>query len=831
MWRNYWTVAVRALAKSKTYSVINIAGLATGMAACIMILLYINYEQSYDKWLPDVQNTYQLQAWYAHPKDGPPAYLQMSAYVSKERIKKDFPQVQSAVYVQDNEPVFIKDGQASATKNWLFADDDFLKTVNLPLLAGTTLTAPETAVITQREAIKRFGTDNVVGQTMTIITRGVKHDLKITGLLKDVPKDSSLKIDAVLRLDFNQFYAATPEFLTKCWGCQSGWVYAKLRPGTDVRQLEAQMPAWEKRNIPDEMNGNLRSNAGDEQDWHFVNLADVHLGKAQESSMTPGNDWRSITTFGIIAVLILGMAIVNFTNLATARASQRAREVALRKVLGATRRQLIVQFISESVLISATSMLLALALVELLVKPFAAFLDADIALSYFGKGGILLPAVGLALFVGLLSGVYPAFFLSRFQPAQVLKANRSAAETPGSGRVRTVLVVFQFAVSIGLIICTAVIYGQTVFARSVDPGYKRDHILQVNELGRAQLWPKAEMIVNQMKRIPGVDAAALTEIGVNTNNQSNTYIIPPGTPRQILIGQYNIGADYLNAMGLKLLAGRWFDPNRPIDDMTQPYPPRPDIEKAIAQRGVNVVIDEYAAKKLGFKSAQVAVGKVVKGKLFSDDAGIMNITIIGVVGDTRFRSVRTPIEAMMFRKVTAGPGWMIIRYQGDPATVKAAVERQWKQITNEVPFDAKFSEDVISELYKKEDARAQTFAAFAVLAVIIGCLGLFGLAAFTAERRTKEIGIRKVLGARTRDIVQLLVWQFSRPVIIANVIAWPVAWWMMRDWLNGFDQRISLTPVPFVLAAAIALGIAVATVVGHAVKVARANPIHALRYE
>src|SRR3954451_3190480 len=831
MWRNYWTVAVRALAKSKTYSIINIAGLAIGMAACIMILLYINYERSYDKWVPGAEDTYQLQAWYAHPKDGPPAYLQMSAYVSKERIKKAFPEVQSGVYVQDNEPVFIKDGQASATKNWLFADDDFLKTVNLPLLAGTTLTAPETAVITQREAIKRFGTDNVVGQTMTIITRGVKHDLKITGLLKDVPKDSSLKIDAVLRLDFIQFYAATPEFLTKCWGCQSGWVYAKLRPGTDVRQLEAQMPAWEKRNIPDEMNGNLRSNAGDEQDWHFVNLADVHLGKAQESSMTPGNDWRSITTFGIIAVLILGMAIVNFTNLATARASQRAREVALRKVLGATRRQLIVQFISESVLISATSMLLALALVELLVKPFAAFLDADIALSYFGKGGILLPAVGLALFVGLLSGVYPAFFLSRFQPAQVLKANRSAAETPGSGRVRTVLVVFQFAVSIGLIICTAVIYGQTVFARSVDPGYKRDHILQVNELGRAQPWPKAEMIVNQMKRIPGVDAAALTEIGVNTNNQSNTYIIPPGTPRQILIGQYNVGADYLNAMGLKLLAGRWFDPNRPIDDMTQPYPPRPDIEKAIAQRGVNVVINEYAAKKLGFKSAQDAVGKVVKGKLFSDDAGIMNITIIGVVGDTRFRSVRTPIEAMMFRKVTAGPGWMIIRYQGDPATMKAAVERQWRQITNEVPFDAKFSEDVIGELYKKEDARAQTFAAFAVLAVIIGCLGLFGLAAFTAERRTKEIGIRKVLGARTRDIVQLLVWQFSRPVIIANVIAWPVAWWMMRDWLNGFDQRISLTPVPFVLAAAIALGIAVATVVGHAVKVARANPIHALRYE
>jgi putative ABC transport system permease protein len=591
------------------------------------------------------------------------------------------------------------------------------------------------------------------------------------------------------------------------------------------------MPAWEKRNIPDETNGNLRSNAGDEQDWHFVNLKNIHLGKAQEASMTPGNDQRTITTFAIIALLILGMAVVNFTNLATARASQRAREVALRKVLGATRKQLIVQFVSESILISAVSMLLALALVELLVKPFAAFLEADITLSYFGTDGIILPAIGLTLLVGIVSGLYPAFFLSRFQPAQVLKANRSAAETPGSGRLRTALVVLQFAVSIGLIICTAVIYGQTVYARSVDPGYKRDHILQLDELGRAQLIPKAEMIVNQIKRVPGVEAAALTDIGVNTNNQSNTYIIPPGSNKQVLIGQYNVGDGFLNAMGLTLKAGRWFDPNRPMDDLTIPYPPRPEVEMALGQRGANVVLNEYAVRKLGFKSPQDAVGKTVKGKLVSDEAGQMNINIIGVVGDTRFRSVRTPIDPIMFRKVTAGAGWMVVRYKGDPQTVRSAIERQWKQITNEVPFNAKFSEDVMAELYEKEDARAQMFASFAILAVIIGCLGLFGLAAFTAERRTKEIGIRKVLGARTRDIVRLLVWQFSRPVIIANVIAWPIAWWLMRDWLNNFDQRITLGPVPFLFAAAIALGIAIATVVGHSVKVARANPIHALRYE
>jgi putative ABC transport system permease protein len=830
MWRNYWTVAVRALAKSRTYSIINILGLAIGMAACIMILLYIRYERSYDKWLPDVANTYQLQAWYPHPKDEEPTFLQMAAYVTKDAIKKDFPQVTGAVYALGSSPVFYKDGQASSTKDYLITDDDFLKVVNLPLIAGSTLPAAQTAVLTRTEAINRFGTDQVVGKTLTVISKGVKRDFKITGVIKDVPKNSSMKVNAILRMDFNSFFAQEPNFLT-CWGCQSGWVYLKLRPGTDVKQLQAQEPAWEKRNIPDQPNGAINFNQGDDQDWHFVNLVDVHLGKAQGGSMTPGNDQRSIATFAIIALLILGMAVVNFTNLATARASQRAREVALRKVLGATRRQLIVQFVAESILISAVSMLLGLALVELLVRPFAAFLDADLRLDYFGSGGILLPALGLTLLVGIVSGLYPAFFLSRFQPAQVLKANRSAAETPGSGRLRTALVVAQFAVSIGLIICTAVIYGQTVYARSVDPGYNRDHILQVEDLNRYQLIPKAEMIIEQMKRIPGVVAVGLTDIGVATDNNSNTGLIPPGSNKQVTIGQYAVSEGVLDAMGLKMLAGRWFDENRPTDDMTLDFPIQKDQELALARRGVNVVMNRYAVRKLGFKSPQDAVGKVVKSELFEPGTGIVDINIIGVVGDSRFRSVRTPIDPVMFMNVNRGPAYMVVRYRGDPATVQRAIERQWKQITNEVPFQAKYSEDIIRELYKAEDSRAQIFAAFALLAVIIGCLGLFGLAAFTAERRTKEIGIRKVLGARTRDIVQLLVWQFSRPVIIANIIAWPVAWWLMRDWLNGFDQRIPLTPVPFVVAAVIALGIAIATVVGHAVKVARANPIHALRYE
>jgi putative ABC transport system permease protein len=799
------------------------------MAACIMILLYVRYENSYDNWLPDADNTYQFQAWYPNPQSGIPLFGQMSAYVTKDRVKKDFPQVERVGYLLSGQPVIMKDGQSSFGDDYGTTDDDFLKVVKLPMLSGTTLTSDGTAALSQSEAIRQFGTDQVLGRTLSTVAKGKARDYKIVGVFKDIPKNSHMKLNAILRTDFNSYFTDTPTFMTQ-WGWQSGWVYVDLKPGADVKQMEAALPAWEKRNIPDETSGGVRTNQGDDQDWHFVNVRDIHLGKAQNGAMTPGNDRRTVATFSVIALLILGMAIVNFTNLATARAGQRAREVALRKVLGASRKQLVIQFVTEALLISAVSMLIALALVELLVRPFAAFLDADLTLNYVGADGVMLPAIGIALLVGILSGLYPAFFISRFKPAEVLKANRSAAETPGSGRLRTALVIAQFAVSIALIICTAVVYAQTVYARTVDPGYKRDHILQVDNMSRAQLLPRSEMLVDEIKRVPGVVAVGLTDLGVSTDNNINNGVVLPGGTETIDLGNYRVDEGFFNAMGLTLKAGRWYDPNRPMDDQTVPYPSDPAAEKVIAARGVNVVINELAAKRLGFGSAQNAIGKLFRGQIITD--GVMtDIHVIGVVGDSQFRSVRDPVQPLMYANVNQGPGWMIVRYNGDPATVRAAVEQKWKQIAPDVPFEAKFSEEIVGNLYKAEDSRAQIFAAFSLLAVLIGCLGLFGLASFTAERRTKEIGIRKVLGARTRDIVRLLVWQFSRPVLVANLIAWPVAWWVMRDWLNGFEQRITLGPTPFLVAAAIALGIAIATVVGHAVRVARANPIHALRYE
>jgi putative ABC transport system permease protein len=832
MWRNYLTVGIRALAKNRTYAFINVVGLAIGMAACLMILLFVRYEMSYDKWLPGGENVYQLQSWFKSKDSGEERQTQMAPYITAERMKKDFPQVEQAVYALSSQPVFLQNGQASPTENYKYVNGNFLDVVPLPMARGTAdaLDRAGNAVLTRSEARKRFGTDDAVGRTFTVISKGRKLDFQVAGVLRDLPKNSHLRIDALINIDFPAFFSEEEQYL-KCWGCQGGWVYLRLRPGTDPRAIQAAMPAWEKRNIPDENAGEARFNAGDDQDWHIVNVGDVHLGKAQGGAMAPGNDRTTIVTFAVIALLILAMAVVNFTNLATARASQRAREVALRKVLGATRRQLIVQFIGESITVAVLAMVIALALVELLVPPFAGFLEADLRLSYFGEGGILLPVIGLVLVVGILGGLYPAFFLSRFQPAQVLKANQSAAETPGSGRLRSALVIAQFAVSIGLIICTAIIYGQTVYARTIDPGYQRDGLLQLAELDRRQLSDAGEQIAERMKRVPGVDAVGRTTIGVATTNQNNTGIMIPGNPKPALIGVYTVDEGFFDAMGLKLAAGRWFDEKRPLDDMTLSYPSSPEEQKALAARGGNIVVNELGARRLGFANPADAVGKQFRTGLVDNEFGLVPVTVIGVVKDSRFRSVKLPMDDIMFVNAGNGHSNMIIRYHGDPKAVRAGVERAWKGITSEVPFNAEFSEDILLKLYEAEDARAKVFAGFALLSVVVGCLGLFGLAAFTAERRTKEIGIRKVLGARVRDIVRLLVWQFSKPVIVANLIAWPVAWWVMRGWLNGFDARISLGPTPFLLAALLALAIAIGTIAGHAFKVARSNPIHALRYE
>jgi putative ABC transport system permease protein len=835
MWRNYMTVGLRALAKNKTYAFINIVGLAIGLAACLMILIYVRYETSYDEWLPNAENSYQFQSHYRSKQTGEESHFQMTSYIAGQRLKSSFPQVDRSVYALSSAPVIMRNGEALPTEDVLLVDNLFFDVLQFPLVHGdprTALAQPGSVVLTETEARRLFGAENPMGRTLTMVSRGISTDYRITGIARDVARNSHVRFDMVARVDMPAFWAETPDFLTS-WGWQSGWFYFTLRPGTDPAAIQAQMPAWERRNIPDEQFGNQTFNQGDEQDFRLANISDIHLGEAQEATMSPGNDRSTIVTFTIIAFLILGMACINFTNLATARASQRAREVALRKVLGANRQQLITQFLAESVLIAGISMVLALAFAEMLLPALSGFLEADLTMTYFGTDGMLLPIVVLTLIVGAAGGIYPAFYLSKFQPAQVLKANKSTAEATGSGLLRNFLVVGQFAISIGLIICTAVVYAQTVYARTTDPGYRRDGLIQVENLGRRQLVERSNAIADQIERVPGVVSVGRSGIGVATQNNSNTGVQVPGQAEPVTIGNYGIDPQFFGTMGIERVAGRLFDENRPADRLDLPFNSTPEQERALAARGANIVINELAARRMGFRNPADAVGKTVGVTLIDpENGGVVPSRIIGVVRDSRFRTIRQPIDPILFIWNTEFAGTLLVRHDGrDPQGVRSRVEQAWKRLAPDVPFDGEFSEDRVAELYDAEESRAKVFAGFAFLAVIIACLGLFGLAAFTAERRTKEIGIRKVLGARTRDIVRLLAWQFSKPVLIASLFGWAGAWLLMSNWLKNFDARIDLGPLPFVAASLLALLIAIGTIAGHAFRVARANPIHALRYE
>jgi putative ABC transport system permease protein len=393
-----------------------------------------------------------------------------------------------------------------------------------------------------------------------------------------------------------------------------------------------------------------------------------------------------------------------------------------------------------------------------------------------------------------------------------------------------VLVVSQFAISIGLIICTAVVYSQTQYVQTVDPGFEREGLIQISGAGRLNSEEAYQGMKREILAVPGVVGAARTNMGVAAQNKTIQSVYVPGQAEPIANGFYWADPDYFATMGMRVLAGRTLSDRFANDRAFVPTQSGETGPNPLIARGLNIVINRNAATQWGLGSPQAAVGKQVKVSVNGSD--LVPSTIVGVVEDTRLRSARDPVEPLIFGYDPQKTGQIVVRYRSsNPAETMEGLEKVWSRVFASFPFEGEFAEDLVAELYEGDRKRGMIFAAFAGLAVVIACLGLFGLASFTTERRTKEIGLRKVLGAKVRDIVRLLTWQFSKPVVVANLVAWPVAWWVMRDWLNTFDLRIALTPGPFVLAGVIALGIAIGTVAGHAIKVARLNPIHALRYE
>ena len=820
MWRNHLTIAVRVLAKNPVYAFINIFGLSIGIAACLLILLFVRHEISFEKWLPDSARIYSVQATMAGVGEANIRSARTPP-ITAEVIAREFPQLDSVGIRHDR--AVIKKGAEPLFVDFTFTGAGFFEVLALPFVRGdpaTALAKPGNLVLTETESERFFGREDPIGKTLTLEYRGLPVELKVSGVIRDIPANSHLQL-SFLTPEANSLFGIG-EGEAKSWSQVDGFVYVKLRRGDDIAAMERAMPAVVERNIPDDAEAHP-------VELRLAPVRDIHLEHSYDGSMKRGGDAIAITAFSLIALFILTIACVNFANLATTQASLRAREVALRKVMGARRGQLIAQFLGEALLLTFIATLVALALVELVLPAFSVFVGADLPLRYFGEDGIAVPVVLLATVVGLICGLYPAFVLSRFRPGKVLRSYQGG-EAPGSAQLRNLLVLTQFAISIGLIICTAVVYAQTEHAQRAHPGYDQNGLLVIEDVHyAAPSTPPA--FAREVERLPGVEAVTLSNVAPADDQETSGQFQRPGDPRPIFLNYNSVGWDFQRTLKLPLLAGRFFDQGRPRDDATTGWNPYGEDAEALLGRGANIILSESAVQKLGFASPAAAVGQPILAPLLSRPE-LVPSTIIGVVDDARYRSVRDEAKPTVYHVNSTAFTYLIARDRsGDLDALREQIGRIWQRHYPDVPYQAEFARDRVGALYRADEVRGQVFAVATLLAILVACLGLFGLAAFTAKRRTKEIGIRKVFGARTGDIVRLLLWQFCQPVLLANLLAWPIAWWLMRDWLNNFSDRITLHPGWFIVAGLLALTIAAATIASHAVRVARANPIHALRYE
>lgn len=831
MFQNYLKTAFRGLLRNKLFSAINILGLAIGLAACILIMLFVRDEFSYDTHWENSGRIYQVNTIYSFP-GSPPGTSSRVPGKAKDTLKIYFPEeIESAARINRMSTV-VRSEDGVFTENIHWADTEFVDIFNLVPVAGDlkmAMSDNSSLAVNESFAQKYFGEEDPIGQTLELAVYGFKRDFQVGAVFEDLPHNTTMDFQALAMVDETDFADFPWEFGS--WYSANGWLYLKLKDGVSMERVNAQLPSYVNANmtVPSDISTDPSVTATDYWNFRLQPLTDIQLKAEGRGLMKPAGDEVKVMAFITIAGLILLVACINFINLSTAKATQRAREVALRKVLGAHRGQLILQYIGESMLLVLGALLIGLVLVEMVLPTFAGFLNKELLLNY-ADGVLLTTLVCLVLVVGALAGVYPALVVTGFLPAQVLKANKSA-ETPGSTNLRQGLVVFQFAISIGLIVATGVIYGQMKYATSMDIGYNKQNLLSLVNVGRDGAREVQKTIRDEIARMPGVTSVAFAANGPARNFNNNTTVhIPGDASKGVTVRNQDIDHDFIHTYEIPLIAGRNYDRARQADGM-------PSLEGAqvgdILQG--TVIINERMVAELGYGTAQTAVGRAIRvpvGRIEGERI-YGDLEIIGVVKDMLFHRPRSEKAPEAYFLETNDYRSLVARFEGDPMQLVERIRQLWVSLAPTVPFDYEFVDSKVDASFTRERHLATLLGSFALLAVVIACLGLYGLASFTAERRTKEIGVRKVLGATVIDIVRLLVWQFSKPVLLANFIAWPIAAWAMISWLETFPYRMDfwyLAPLCLV-AGMTTLAIAWATVGGNAAKVARTNPIMALRYE
>jgi len=804
MLKHQFIIAIRNIMRNMNYSIINIGGLAIGLASFIFIILYINDELKYDKFHEEADHIYRVNRFY-NSNDVHEDAATLS-FPAGPTLQFDYPDmVEKVVRIFNNfsDQTFFEYRMEENNilkfneSGFCFADSSLFEIFTFYFLEGNAATAldrPNTMVITKSIAKKYFGDKSALGKVLRMEEADVLN-FEITGVVEDIPSQS--------HIDFNMF-ASMGTFrqlgdgqLPQTWVWNPCWTYILLHEGISPDLLDDRMPDFYLDHYPDLSNQDVT--------LYLQPLTDIHLRSHHDYEMHPNSNYIYIYILSAIAAIVLILACINFMNLTTANSACRAREIGIKKVFGSSKKKLTIQFLGETILLSFLALIIAAVLVELLLPGFNNFTGKSISHSFILAPESILFAILLATVVGVIAGLYPAVFLASFKPLRILKGNLSGGAK--SGLARKILVVFQFAISIALIIGTLLVFNQLTFIRKADLGFKRDQIIlipTVGDVARNYRTFKEELLKNHdIKYVTGMEDI----LGVNHNTRAVT-IEGLDEEQQYWYPMFMVRHDFVEAFDIEIVEGRSFSEEILSDTMNA------------------IMINETMAKNLGWTN-QEAIGKRIQSD--GDER------VIGVFKDFHILSLHNPINNFildLFRREGPLIRYVAIRVNStNYPKLLEDIEQKWNTIASTRPFEYSFLDDELNNLYKDEDKFGKFSVILTILALIIASLGLIGLTSFLAEQKTKEIGIRRVLGASVPSVIKLLSNEFILLVLFANLIAWPLAWFFINRWLQNFHQRIDINWALFILAAGITLALSLLITSYRAIRVSARNPADTLRYE
>jgi putative ABC transport system permease protein len=812
MIRHFFKVAIRNLSRQKMLTLINVMGLSIGLACFILFLLYAVHEFSYDREHKNAASIYRVYNWWnfgAERSGSEPS----STTPLGPAMKQDLPDVKEFVRFQGGNDKIVRVNDKIHRIELSYADPQIFDVFTFPLIAGNAVSGLQNThnvVLTREKAIQLFGNTDVVGQSLEMKMGNQYETFIVAAVAENIPANSSLRFDMLGSFNY---------VLTTEWGKQSSenWnmtigisVFVQLQPGSTLPKDEAKLAAFRSKYFPDDKENLLKEKLWDGKGklpsgYGLQPLRDVHTGVTVDKwgAVDPKNIYILIA----IAAGVLLMACINFTTLAIGRSAGRAKEVGVRKVIGSRKKQLIFQFLSESLILSIFSAVLGLLLAYLLLPLFNQLAQQSLTFNFSQYPEMILMLCGLVLLVGILSGSYPALVLSGFKPIDVLKNKIRLA---GSNLFTKSLVTFQFVLSIGLIITTVIILQQLGHMRNKNLGFNKENVVMIHA-GHAETQKVFPLLKQELSTTASILGMTGSEMGLGAyeGQMGGGYKFPNGKVEGVI--EYPVDPQFKDVMGFKLVAGRWFD-------------------ERIAGDSVNaVVINETMARAHLEATPEKAIGMQ-----FSSPKGRgLPKVVIGVTKDFNFENLKRDVRAQLFRYPAAWkPSKLFVRIQpGDPTTTIARIEAAWKKLAPDVPFTFDFVDEKFDRFYESEQRWSKVIGLAGGISIFLACLGLFGLAALAAVNRTKEIGIRKVLGASVVNIVQLLSKDFVKLIVIALLIASPLAWYFMNSWLQDFVYRINIGYIVFLLSGAFALAIALITIGIQAVRAAMANPVNALRTE